>query len=217
VSDVFTEVDEAYRAEQLQKLWKRYGHYIVIAAVLLVAGIGGWRGYEWYEAKQAAEAGAEFEAAVLLAEANKHTEAEAAFAKIAAQGTPGYRGLAGLREAAELAEHDPKAAVAAYQKVAAEKAFGQVLQDLATLRAATLLADSGDLAKARELAEPLTGADRTFRHSARELLALTAWRAGDTAAAKRWFDMISSDAATPSATRTRVEMLSALVAAEGKS
>ena len=25
MSDVFTEVDEAYRAEQLQKLWKRYG------------------------------------------------------------------------------------------------------------------------------------------------------------------------------------------------
>jgi hypothetical protein len=217
VSDVFNEVDEAYRAEQLQKLWQRYGHYVVIAAALLVAGIGGWRGYEWYEAKQAAESGAEFEAAVTLAEAKKHAEAEAAFAKIATVGTPGYRSLASLREAAEFAEHDPKAAVAAYEKIAADKAAGQVLQDLAALRAGTILADSGDLAKARALLEPLTGSDRAFRHSAREQLALIAWRTGDAAAAKRWFDMITADAATPSSTRTRVEMLSALVAAEGKS
>ncbi len=41
--------------------------------------------------------------AVTLAEAGKHQEAEAAFAKLAADGTAGYRMLARLREAAELA------------------------------------------------------------------------------------------------------------------
>jgi hypothetical protein len=216
VSDVFTEVDEAYRAEQLQKLWKRYGHYMVIAAVLLIAGIGGWRGYEWYEAKKAAEAGAQFEAAVILAETGKHAEAEAEFAKIAGQGASGYRTLASLREAAEFAEHDPKAAVAAYEKIAADRSAGQVLQDLAALRAGAILADGGDVAQARALLEPLTGADRTFRHSARELLALAAWHAGDVAAAKRWTEMMTADTLTPSSTRTRVEMLNALLAAELK-
>jgi hypothetical protein len=216
VSDVFTEVDEAYRAEQLQKLWKRYGHYVVIAAVLLIAGIGGWRGYEWWEAKKAAEAGAQFEAAVTLAEVGKHAEAEAEFAKIATQGTSGYRSLASLREAAELAEPDPKAAVAAYEKIAADKSAGPVLQDLAALRAGSLLADSGEVAKARALLEPLAGADRTFRHSARELLALAAWRAGDATAAKRWTEIITADTLTPSSTRTRVEMINALIAAENK-
>ncbi len=97
MSDIFHEVDEDYRAEQLQKLWERYGHYVVIAAVLLVAGVGGWRGYEWYEAKQAAEAGAAFEAAVTLAEAKKHAEAEAAFAKIA---TVAHAGLSQPRRLA---------------------------------------------------------------------------------------------------------------------
>jgi hypothetical protein len=216
VSDVFTEVDEAYRAEQLQKLWKRYGHYVVIAAVLLIAGIGGWRGYEYWEAKKSAEAGAQFEAAVALAEGGKHVEAEAAFAAIATQGTSGYRTLASLREAAELAERDPKAAVAAYEKIAADKSAGQVLQDLAALRAGAILADGGDAAKARGLLEPLTGADRTFRHSARELLALAAWHAGDATAAKRWTEMMTADAATPSSARTRVEMINALIAAENR-
>ena len=70
-----------------------------------------------------------------LAEAGKHQEAEAAFAKIATDGTAGYRVLARLREAAELAPTDRKAAVKAYDEIAADKSAGQVIQDLAAVRA----------------------------------------------------------------------------------
>src|SRR5258708_8443911 len=57
LSDIFQEVDEEVRREQLKKLWDRYGIYAVIAAFLVVAGIAAWRGYSWLEAKKAAEAG----------------------------------------------------------------------------------------------------------------------------------------------------------------
>src|SRR4029453_5148235 len=109
VSDIFQEVDEEVRREQLKKLWERYGHYAVAAAILLVAAVGGGRGYGWWEAKKAAESGAAFEAAATLAEAGKRGEAEAAFAKVAADGTAGYRHLARMREAAELAQSEAKA------------------------------------------------------------------------------------------------------------
>jgi hypothetical protein len=217
VSDVFHEVDEAYRAEQLQKLWKRYGHYVVIAAVLAVAGVGGWRGYEWWEAKKAAEAGDKFEAAAALAESGKHAEAEAAFAKIVTEGTAGYKRLARLRELAQLAEHDAKAAATAYEKLATDPSLSQVFQDVAAVRASELLVDGGDYGKIQQLLEPAAAADRAFRHTARELLALAAWRKGDGAAVKRWSELIMTDPLTPSATRTRTEMLVALIAAEGKS
>jgi len=217
VSDIFQEVDEEVRREQLKKLWDRYGIFVVIAAILVVAAIGAWRGYQWWEAKKAAEAGAAFEAASTLAETGKHSEAEAAFAKIAADGTAGYRHLARLREAAALAQGDAKAGVAVYDKIAADGAVGQVLQDLAALRAGALLVDTTSFAEARQRLEPLTGDDRTFRHTARELLMLAAWRAGDSTAAKRWFDMIIADVQTPAATRSRVEMLMALGATASKS
>jgi hypothetical protein len=217
LSDIFQEVDEEVRREQLKKLWDRYGILVVIAAVLVVAGIGAWRGYQWWEAKKAAEAGAAFEAASTLAETGKHSEAEAAFAKVAVDGTAGYRHLARLREAAELAQGDAKAAVAVYDKIAADGSVGPVLQDLAALRAGALLLDTASFAEARQRLEPLTGDDRTFRHTARELLVLAAWRAGDSTAAKRWFDMIIADVQTPAATRSRVEMLMALGATASKS
>jgi hypothetical protein len=217
VSDIFQEVDEEVRREQLKKLWERYGNYVVAAAIVLVAAVAAWRGYEWWEARKAAEAGAAFEAASSLAEAGKRSEAEAAFAKVAADGTSGYRHLAALREAAELAQTDPKAAIATYDKVAADGAVGPVLQDLAALRAGALLIDAGSLAEARQRLEPLAANDRTFRYTARELLVLAAWRGGDAAAAKRWSDMILTDAQTPAGTRSRVERLMALGPTESKS
>ena len=217
MSDIFREVDEEVRREQFQKLWDRYQNYIIVVAALIVLGVAGWRGYEWWETKKAMEAGGAFEEAIVLSEGGKHAESESAFAKVAAEGTPGYRNLARLRQAAELAQRDPKAAIAAYDAIAADSSVGRVLQDLAALRAGALLIDQGAAAEAAKRLEPLAAADRPFRHSARELLALAAWRSGNAAEAKRWFDMITTDPQTPPATRSRVEMLMALLAAEGKS
>ena len=216
VSDIFNEVDEEVRREQLKKLWERYGHYIVVLCVLVVVSVAAWRGYEWWEAKQAAQAGAAFEQAVNLAEAGKHQEAEAAFAKLASDGTAGYRVLARLREAAELAPTDSKASVNAYDDIAGDKSAGQVIQDLAEVRAGLLLVDTAPYSEIKTRLEPLTSPDRTFRHTAREILALSAWKAGDVAAARQWADMIITDPQTPAGTRSRAEVLSELIAASGK-
>jgi hypothetical protein len=217
VSDIFHEVDEEVRREQLKKLWDRYGNYAVAAAVLLLVAVAAWRGYLWWEGKKAAESGAAFEAASTLAETGKRSEAEAAFGKIAVDGTSGYRHLARMREAAELAQTDAKAAIAAYDQIAADGAVGPALQDLAALRAGALLIDVGSVEEARRRLEPLAANDRTFRHTAREFLVLAAWRAGDATAAKRWFDLIVTDAQTPPSTRSRVEKLMALGASASKS
>ena len=121
VTDIFNEVDEEVRREQLKKLWERYGNYLIALCIVIVAGVGAWRGYEWWQGKQAAQSGAAFEQAVELAEGGKHQEAEAAFAKLATDGTAGYRVLARLREAAQLAPTDRKAAVQAYDEIAADQ------------------------------------------------------------------------------------------------
>ncbi|MBV9557347.1 MAG: hypothetical protein JO254_09725, partial [Pseudolabrys sp.] len=65
--------------------------------------------------------------------------------------------------------------------------------------------------------DPMTGPSSAFRHTARELLALSAWRNNDIAATRRYIDMIAADAETPATTRQRVDVLSALTAADGKS
>jgi hypothetical protein len=216
VTDIFQEVDEEVRREQIAKLWQRYGYYIIAGCVLVVIGVGAWRGYDWWETKKAAESGAAFEQAVMLAESGKPQEAEAAFAKLATGGTAGYRLLSRLREAAELARSDPKAAIKSYDDLAADRGAGQVVQDVAALRAGFLLVDGASYADMRSRLEPLTGPDRPFRYSARELLALSAWKQGDMGAARQWTDMIMTDPQTPAGARSRAEVLSELIAASGK-
>ncbi|HEY6258463.1 MAG TPA: tetratricopeptide repeat protein [Xanthobacteraceae bacterium] len=216
MSDIFQEVDEEVRREQFKKLWERYQNYAIAAAILVVLAVAGWRAYDWWETKKAAEAGAAFEAAIALSDQGKHSEAEAAFAKIADTTSTTYRPLALVRAAAELAATDPKAAVAAYDKIAANSSVGAELRDLAALRAGALLIDAGTAAEARARLEPVSGADHVFRHTARELLALAAWHSGDIAAAKRWIEVIDTDPATPPDERSRMEMLTALMASEGK-
>lgn len=210
MADIFREVDEEVRRERLQQLWERHSNLIVALALAVVLAVGGWRGYDWWESKKAAESGQAFEAALTLAESGKQEEARAAFAKVAQEGSAGYRTLARFREAAELAKTDPAAAAQAYAVLAADSSLGRTMQDLAMIRAGLLMVDTAPLPELTARLEPLTAADRPFRHTARELLALAAWRAGDKAAAKRWFDLIATDAETPAGTRQRMDVLMTL-------
>jgi hypothetical protein len=221
VSDIFSEVDEEVRRERLKKLWERYGVLVIAACVLLVAAVAGWRTYEWYQAKKAAEAGAAFEAAVVLAEQGKSKEAVEAFRKLEAEGTPSYRMLAKLREAGQLAQSDlqddRKQAIALYDQLAGDSGLGRTMQDFAAVRAALILLDTASYDDMRARLEPLTAPDRTFRHSARATLALSAWRAKNPTAMQRWTDMILADAETPAGTRGQIQMLLALSDADKKS
>ena len=217
MADIFHEVDEEVRREQLKKLWDRYSIYLIALAVLIVAGIAGWRGYEYWVAKKAAAAGAAFEAAITLSEQAKYAEAEAAFAKVAADAPEGYRVLARMRAAGALAQIKPAGAIKAYDELAADTSLGTTWQDLAAVRAGMLLVDTASLADMRKRLDPLADPTRSFRHTARELLALSAWRNHDLAAAKRYLDMIATDAESPTGARARADVLSGLIAAEGKS
>ncbi|MDB5637846.1 MAG: hypothetical protein JWP51_2754 [Bradyrhizobium sp.] len=217
MSELFDEVDEDVRRDQLKKLWDQDSIYIVAGAFLIIAAVGGWRGYQYLEAKKAAEAGSAFDKAVELSDANKHAEAEAAFTELAAKAPSGYRTLARLRAAAEAASRDPKAAAKSYDDIAADRSVGAPEQDLARVRAAELLLESSSYPTMLQRLEPATAPGATFRHSARELLALSAWRAGDTTAARQWLDLIANDGETPPSLRSRAEALQALLPPVAKS
>jgi hypothetical protein len=216
VSDIFNEVDEEIRRERLRQFWERYGIYLIAVALLVIIGVGGWRGYEWWHAKKAAEAGAVFESAVTLASEGKNDEAEAAFGRIAEEGTA-YRVLARLRQASELARKDRPGAVKLYDMLVADAKVEGVMQDLARVRGAMLLVDTAPLDEMRTRLEPATADGRIFRHSARELMMFSAWRTGNAAGVKQWSDALIADSETPVGIRTRTEMLMALPAPDARS
>ncbi|MBR1086780.1 tetratricopeptide repeat protein [Bradyrhizobium manausense] len=217
MSELFDEVDEEVRREQLKKLWDKYSLYFIALMVLIVAAVGGWRGYQYLEAKRAAEAGGTFEKAVELSEQGKHAEAETAFTELAAKAPSGYRTLSRLRAAAEASARDPKAAAKMFDDIAADRGVGSEWQDLARIRAAGLMVDSASYADMQQRLESSAEPKSTFRHTARELLALSAWRNNDMTAARKWLDAIAEDGETPAGLRSRAEALQALLPPVAKS
>jgi hypothetical protein len=216
VADIFHEVDEEVRRERLKQFWDRYSLLIIAACVLVVLGIGAWRGYEWYIERQAAAAGARFEAAAALMEQGKTAEAETAFSQIAAAAPGGYATLARFRAAQALAAKDKQAAVKAYDALAQDGSLQPLWQDLAAIRASLLLIDTAQLSEMQRRLGPLADSARPYRHSARELLALSAWHNNDVTTAKKYLDMMAQDAETPPGVRSRADVLAALIAATGK-
>ena len=217
MSELFDEVDEEVRRDQLKRLWDQYSIYIVAGALLIIAAVGGWRGYQYLEAKKAAEAGVAFDKAVELSDQNKHAEAETAFVDLAAKAPSGYRVLARLRAAAEAGNRDPQAAAKMYDDIAADRSVGAAEQDLARVRAAGLLLETSSYPDMLARLETATAPGATFRHTARELLALSAWRANDTTAARKWLDLIAGDGETPPSLRSRAEALQGLLPPVAKS
>lgn len=212
MSDIFREIDEDMRRERMGLVWKKYGSWIVAAAIMLVLGVAAWRGWEYWQGRQAAAAGARFEKALELARDNKDGEAEKAFAAIAVDAPGGYRILARLRGASEVAKADPDAGVTAWKAIAGDAGVGAVIQDLARVRAGYLTVDKLSYADFAKELESVAGAGNAWRHEARELLGVSALKAGDLANAGKWFDQIVSDRDAPAALRKRAEDFLGLVA-----
>ena len=72
-----------------------------------------------------------------------------------------------------------------YDDIAADSSVGADERDLAKIRAAGLLLETASYPNMVQRLEPPAAPGATFRHTARELLALSAWRANDTAAARQ--------------------------------
>jgi hypothetical protein len=207
------EIDEELRRDRLLKLWERYGHYAVGAAILIVAMTAGWRGWEWYELREGTKAGSRFEAALALAESGKRGDAEQEFAALAKDAPWGYRLLARMRLAAEAGARDAAAGAAAYDAIAADTSVDAAVRDLAQLRAAILLVDSAQPKEIATRIEPLLAPSSPFRFSAREALALARYRAGEREAARSIFAELAANLEAPPALRNRAEVMQALLAA----
>lgn len=211
MADIFDEVEEDLRRKRAEDLWKKNWPIFAGIAVAVILGVGGWRFYEWREAERAASAGARYERA--LADASRSpAEAQRIFDQIAADAPAGYRTLARFRAAAELSSRDRDGAIRAYDGLAADGSIGAIMQDLARVRAAMLLIDTAPLTDIAARLEPLATPAGTYRHTARELLALAAVRANDRAAADRWLAAIQTDAETPQGLRGRAEIIASVLA-----
>ena len=211
MSDIFREIDEELRRDNLLKLWSRYGRYIIAIAVfaLVVAGgIVAWRDHQLSERRAQST---RYAAALTLARGGKEADAVKVFAAIADEGG-GYAILASFEEAALLAKSgDREAAAAAYDRIAAASELDSNLRGLAVLLSVMQRMPDADPHTTIDRLAPLTASDNPWRPSAIELTALARLKSGDKTGALDLFKSLADDPATPQSLRARAaEMTVAL-------
>jgi hypothetical protein len=88
-----------------------------------------------------------------------------------------------------------------------------MIKPIARLRAALILVDTASLADLEDRIGDLAATGEPWRHSAREILGLAAWREGDLATARKYYDQIAADQEKPADLQTRAQFMLALIRA----
>jgi hypothetical protein len=211
VSDIFREIDEELRRDNLMKLWQRYGRYIIAAVVvvlLIAGGVVAWRDHQLSERRAQS---ARYAAALSLLREGKNAEAAKVFQTIAQEGG-GYAQLAVFEDAdLALKAGDRKTATAAYDKVAATPGLDPEFRDVAILLSVMVGFNDAEPQAAIDRLKPLTESGNPWRPSALEMTAVAKLKLGDKPGALELYKKLADDLAAPEGVRARAaEMTAAL-------
>jgi hypothetical protein len=202
------EVDDAVRASDLTSFWKSYGRWLLVA---LAAGLLAFAGYIFWSNQQQAAADAQGEAFIkaidkLRAEDTKG--AKAILSKITDAPQPAYRAMAQMVLAnIEGEKGDPKKAIAAYAKVAADSSLPQTFRDLALIRQTTGEFDTLPPPKVIERLKPLATPGTPWFGSAGEMTAIAYQKMGKDELAGPIFAQIAKQKDLPNSLRDRARQM----------
>ncbi len=173
------EVDDAVRASDLQSFWKRFGRWLLLALVLALAAFGAWIIYGNQQRAISEKQSEAFISAMDKLQAGNDTAARAELAKLSNAEQPGYRAMAQIIEAnLEAEKGDPKKAIAAYAKIAADTGLPQPFRDLALIRQTTAQFDSLPPQQIIDRLKPLSTPGNPWFGSAGEMTAIAYMKLG---------------------------------------
>ena len=209
MSDIFREIDEELRRDNLLKLWKQYGKYVVAAVVLALVIAGAIVAWREHAAAQRRAESAKYSSALAFARAGKDADAAKAFAALAKEGG-GYGVLAAFADAEILAKSgDQKAAAAEYERLASNAGLDPAFRDLATLLAISHGFADMDPKTVVERLKPLTASGNPWRASALDLTAAAKLKEGDRDGALAIYKQLADDLTAPQGLRARAAELAA--------
>jgi hypothetical protein len=191
VADIFHEVEEDLRRDQATAIWKKYGNYIIGAALVLVLAVAAQWGWTEYSTRQQLQASADFLKAAATSDLK---EREAALSKVVSDGGT-YAVLARFRLAETALEAgDKDKARGILTEIARNQGVDKPLRDLGAVQAALLELEIGKPDTAAELVKDLTKEGEAYRLSALEITGLAALAAGDKERAKTTFEALKKAA-----------------------
>jgi hypothetical protein len=208
VSDVFREVDEAVRQDQLKQVWKRHGWLILGVTLAIVLGVGGWQAWKAYEADRRTEASDAYAQALQQARVGQVQPSLEALASLADPADGEVGTLAAFAQARVLAGQGQTAeAVAIWDRLAASDAAGPSFKAAALILSVQHQMGAGDPTQLAARLQPQLADGQPFRAAAIELTALLALEQGDKTRARELLDSLVTAEDASASLRDRAQQL----------
>ena len=212
MSDIFQEVQEEYRQQQLADFWKKYRLPIIGGVAALVLGVAGYQGWSYWYGLKVERSSRELEiASDLLRKPGSEKEAADRLAKLAVEGSGAYSVLAKLQEAALRAQGgDVKAALVLYDSVARSEGSA-LFRDFAVVRAGVFLVELESYDTVQKKLGPVANGSGPWATQAKELLAYAAWRSGKADEAKTLYEEVQKAPGVADGSKRRAFEMLALI------
>ncbi len=200
MSDVFQEVDEDLRQQEMENLWRRFGPWVISAAVIAIAVSSAFMYWRNHQEAVLGDASDKMLTGIEHIIAGENSEAAVEFASLAEAAPDGYRMLALFQQAAaERLSGNLAGAIIIYDQLADDSAIEENFRDLASLYgglSAVAYPDFG-FEDAESRLGPVASGTSPWRYHALEGLGFAAYDAGRFSDATGYYRQITDDALAP--------------------
>ena len=202
MADIFDEIDEDLKRDQMQLLWVRYGKIVMAAVTTIVLLVALRQGYIAWQTSQAEASASAYQQAL------KSDDVVAALEAQRGQLTGGYAMLAQFQIAAEQAASDNFAvAEASYLALASDASLDPLYQEAATLLSVMVAPKDADVPALAARLSDLETAAGPWQAMALETGAGLALRNGNKGAAVAKYKRLAEMADVPAGMRQRAESM----------
>ena len=202
MADIFDEIDEDLKRDQMQLLWARYGKIVMVAVGAIVCLVALRQGYNTWQTSQAEASASAYQQAL------RSDDVIGALGSKRGQLTDGYAALAQFQIAAQQAVSDDLvAAEASYLALASDASLDPLYQQAAILLSVMVAPQDADVpALAARLSTLETGAG-PWQAMALETGAGLALRNGNKDSAVAKYKRLAEMADAPASIRQRAERM----------
>lgn len=206
------EVDDALRQDQMAGIVQNYGKFILIGIAAVLLALGGWFWYRHSQDEAAGVRGEEMTNALDAVRNGNLPGAANALKSLETADQPGYRAVSQMLAAGiKQEQNDPKAAAAAFAKVAADDSLPQPLRDLALIRQTAAEYDSLKPADVVARLKTLAVPGNPWFGSAGEMVAIAHMRMNEPDLAGPLFQKLAEDKQVPETIRSRARQLAGVM------
>ena len=202
MADIFDEIDEDLKRDQMQLLWTRYGKVVMTAVAAIVLLVASFQGYAAWQTSLAETSANSYQQALQSDDVVAELEAQLGHL------SGGYAMLAQFQIASEqVASNDFAAAEASYIALASDKSLDPLYQQAATLLSVMVAPQNTDVLALQSRLSDLETAAGPWQAMALETGAGLALRIGNKDVALAKYKKLKEMADVPASMRQRAELM----------